>query len=85
MVLPILPADLCQRLTAGRLILFVGAGLSRPDFPSWPGMIERIFEQAESLGIDTADSRRLAAQNKLDRAAGALRRSLGPTDLSVMM
>jgi formylglycine-generating enzyme required for sulfatase activity len=38
-------AEIAKRLHEGRLILFVGAGMSMPYLPSWGGLLGEIFEK----------------------------------------
>jgi hypothetical protein len=72
-----LPVDLTEALSAKRLVLFGGAGLSMPRFPSWRGMIELLLKRAGELRVDVARAQSFADAGRLDSAAAELRTSLG--------
>src|SRR5712692_8851673 len=78
------PEDLVKRITEGRAVLFVGAGMSRPDLPGWQQLLEKMLVRAESKGVIPAsqkgDIQDLINRNKLLLVAKVLRKSLGEPD-----
>ncbi len=73
-----IPDELSKAVANGRAVLFVGAGMSRPQLPGWVGLLERMRDWAAKEGIaPPAHLATLIGRGKLMLAADELRRALG--------
>ena len=75
------PDDLAARMAQGEIVLFAGAGMSRPRLPGWSELLERMLAWAGRQQISLAGAedsiRDLIGRNKLLLAAHQLRARLG--------
>ena len=76
-----IPHELAENLRKGRVVLFVGSGMSQPQLPGWRGLLERMMQQADRDGISVASNAKseidqLVANNELLTAAGKVRQVL---------
>jgi hypothetical protein len=87
--MPPIPEHLAENLAAGRVVPFVGAGVSRavlecttrkPLFPSWPELLWRCADYIDRQSLDSTELRGLLNREKADliKAAQAARAVMGP-------
>lgn len=65
-----IPAELAKAVANGRAMLFVGAGMSRPQLPGWEVLLRLMTEWARSNGFaPPPDIAKLIGKGKLMLAA----------------
>jgi len=84
-----LPHELAENLEKGRVVLFVGSGMSQPQLPGWRGLLEQMVQQAELNGIYIDSHRKLEigeliAKDELLVAAGKVKQALGKDFHSIL-
>lgn len=84
-----IPDKLAKNLPKGKVVLFVGSGMSQPQFPGWRGLLERMMQQAirECVPVDLHRKNeidQLIARNELLVAAGQIKQALGNEFWSIL-
>ena len=71
------PPELIKRYAEGNVVLFVGAGMSRPALPGWSDLLKQMIAWAEREKISLGGSKKsilgLIKKQKLTLAAQELR------------
>ncbi|MFN7992502.1 MAG: SUMF1/EgtB/PvdO family nonheme iron enzyme [Bryobacteraceae bacterium] len=74
-----IPEELARRLALGHVVLFAGAGMSRPQLPGWTELLERMLEwsRAQSIPVGEDVIKDLIRDGDLLLAAQELRSRMG--------
>jgi len=79
-----IPKELAERMAEGRVVLFVGAGMSQPQLPGWLQLLERMLDwtRDQRISLDGMEDsiRDLIAQGDLLLAAQELRSRMGESN-----
>jgi len=79
-----IPKELAERMAEGRVVLFVGAGMSLPQLPGWLQLLERMLDwtRDQHISIEGMEDsiRDLIAQGDLLLAAQELRSRMGESN-----
>ncbi len=70
--------EIAKKLDQGKLILFVGSGMSSPYFPTWRGLLEELHERVfgdDSVGA--AEVKKMIEDKEFLNAAWAIQQKSG--------
>ena len=79
----LIPDEIVESLNSGRLVLYVGSGMSQPQLPAWADLLMQMVQYAALNGIHVDAARKndvssLIAKGELIAAAGVVKEMLGP-------